>query len=65
MNVIYLPCEFERVYILNVSNLLENLSDKNIIRKFHVHNTTILTIDNLLLEFHFLIDIVIDLVQIN
>jgi hypothetical protein len=39
MNVIYLPCAFEGVYILNVSNLLETLLDKDILRKLHVYNT--------------------------
>jgi len=63
MNVIYLPCAFEGEYILNVSNLLENFLDKKSFM-FTTHKT-ILTIDNLLLEFHLLIDIVTDLVQIN
>jgi hypothetical protein len=39
MNVIYLPCAFEGVYILNVSNLLKTFLDKNILRKLHVYNT--------------------------
>jgi hypothetical protein len=36
---IYLPCAFEGVYILNVSNLLKTFLDKNILRKLHVYNT--------------------------
>ncbi len=38
-NVKYLPCAFERVYVLNVSNLHEDLLYEDIPIKFHVYDT--------------------------
>jgi hypothetical protein len=38
-NVKYLPCAFERVYVLNVSNLHEDLLYKDIPIEFHVYDT--------------------------
>jgi hypothetical protein len=38
-NVKYLPCTFEGVYVLDVSNLFDDLLDKDILTKFHVYNT--------------------------
>jgi hypothetical protein len=38
-DVKYLPCVFKRVYLLDVSNLLENLLCEDIPTKFHVYNT--------------------------
>jgi hypothetical protein len=35
-NVKYFPCMFEKVYVLDVSNLLEELLYKDIPTKFHV-----------------------------
>jgi len=38
-NVKYLPCAFERVYVLNVSNLHEDLLYEDIPIEFHVYDT--------------------------
>ncbi len=38
-NVKYLPCTFAKVYVLDVSNLLEDLLYKNILIEFHVYDT--------------------------
>ncbi len=38
-NVKYLPCMLERIYVLDVFNLLELLLYKDIPTKFHVYNT--------------------------
>jgi len=38
MNIKYLPCVFE-VYVLDVSNLPEDLLYENILTKLHVYNT--------------------------
>jgi hypothetical protein len=38
-NVKYFPWAFEGVYVLDVSNLLEDLLYKDIPTKFHVYNT--------------------------
>ncbi len=38
-NVKYLPCTFERVYVLNVSNLHEYLLYEDISIEFHVYDT--------------------------
>jgi hypothetical protein len=38
-NVKYLPCVFEGVYVLDVSNLLEDLLYEDIPTKFHVYDT--------------------------
>lgn len=38
MNIKYLPCVFE-VYVLDVSNLPEDLLYENILMKLHVYNT--------------------------
>jgi cell division FtsZ-interacting protein ZapD len=38
-SVKYLPCAFERINVLDVSNLLEDLLYENIPTKFRVYNT--------------------------
>jgi hypothetical protein len=38
-NVKYLPCAFEGVYVLDVSNLLKDLLYEDILTKFHVYDT--------------------------
>jgi hypothetical protein len=38
-SVKYLPCVFEGVYVLNVSNLLKDLLYEDILTKFHVYDT--------------------------
>jgi hypothetical protein len=38
-NVKYLPCAFEGVYVLDVSNLYEDLLYENISIEFHVYDT--------------------------
>jgi hypothetical protein len=38
-NVKYLPCVFKGVYVLDVSNLPEDLLYENILTKFHVYGT--------------------------
>jgi hypothetical protein len=38
INVKYLPCAFERINVLDVSNLPEDLLYKDIPTKFHVYN---------------------------
>jgi hypothetical protein len=35
----YIPCAFEGVYVLNVSNLCKDLLYKDIMTKFHVYDT--------------------------
>jgi hypothetical protein len=39
INVKYLPCAFEGIYVLDVSNLLEDLLYDDAPTKFHVYNT--------------------------
>ncbi len=39
ISVKYLACVFKRVYVLNVSNFLEDLLYKDIPTKFHVYET--------------------------
>jgi hypothetical protein len=38
-NVKYLPCAFEGIYVLDVSNLLKDLLYEDISKKFHVYDT--------------------------
>jgi len=38
-NVKYLPCTFEGFYVLDVSNLFDDLLYKDILTKFYVYNT--------------------------
>jgi hypothetical protein len=39
MIIKYLPCAFEKVHVLNVSNLLEDLLYEDIPMEFHVYDT--------------------------
>ncbi len=40
INVKYIPCAFEKVYVLDVSNLPKHLY-KDITTKFHVYDTSL------------------------
>ncbi len=39
MNIKYLPCTFEGVYVLDVSNLHEDLLYEDILMELHVYDT--------------------------